>query len=72
MGTLTGFCGISFNVLGQLAATDEELLQECPEFLMEVLEMVINYPFYNIKMPKLITLGNMIVEFSGELNRTVS
>ena len=72
MGTLAGFYGININVLGQLTATDEELLQECPKYLMEVLEMVINYPFYNIKMPNVITPGNMIVEFGGELNRTVS
>ena len=34
--------------------------------------MVINYPFYNVKMPNVITPGNMKVEFAGELNRIVS
>ena len=38
----------------------------------EALEMVINYLFYNIKMPNVITLGNMIVTFVIELNRTVT
>ena len=38
----------------------------------EALEMVINYLFYNIKMPNVITLGNMIVTFAIELNRTVT
>ena len=56
MGTLAGFYGININVLGQLTATDKELLQECPKFLMEVLKMVINCPFYIIKIPNVITL----------------
>ena len=34
--------------------------------------MVINYPFYNISMPNVITRGKMIVEFAGELISTLS
>ena len=34
--------------------------------------MVINYLFYNIKMPNVITSGTMIVAFAIELNRTVT
>ena len=34
--------------------------------------MVINYPFYSIKIPNVITTGNMIVAFASELNRTVT
>ena len=71
-GLLAGLYGININVLGKLTATDEELLQECPKFLMEVLEMVINYPFYNIKMPNVIIPEKMIAGFVSELNRTVT
>ena len=55
-----------------MTATDEELFQECPKFLMEVLEMVINYLFCSIKAPNVITPGNIIVAFASELNRTVT
>ena len=72
MGILAGLYSININVLRQLTASDEELLQECRKFLTEVLEMVINYPFYNIRMPNVKIPGNMIVEFAGELNRRVS
>ena len=34
--------------------------------------MVINYFFYNIKRPNVITPGNMIVAFASELNRTAT
>ena len=71
-GLLAGFCGININVLGQLTATGEELLQECPKFLMVLLEMVVNYPFYNVKMPNVVTPGNMIVGFASELDKTVT
>ena len=38
--TLADFNSININVLGPL--TDEELLQECPKSLMELLDMVVN------------------------------
>ena len=63
---LAGFYCININVLGKLTATDEELLQDCLTFLMEFYEMVISYPFYNIKMPNVITSRNMVVESAGE------
>ena len=34
--------------------------------------MVIDYPFYNLKMLIVISPGNMIVAFASELNRTVT
>ena len=39
---------------------------------MEVLEVVINYPFYNIKMSNVITPANVTVGFASELNKTVT
>ena len=39
---------------------------------MEVLEMVTNNPFYNIKMKNVITPGNMIIGSASKLSRSVT
>ena len=52
--------------------TNEELIQESPKFLQKVVDIIIDYPYYNIQVPNVITPGNLVVALAKELKNALS